>query len=347
MKKRKFYFKTIILLSFLFGVIFFILEVNYKNSNYNLGENNIVIYSSRGDNLLDATIPLFEEKYGVQVELVKGELGELLTKIRKEKDNPKADIIMGGTYSYMYSHRDLFEEYVSVNDKYILDNYRNTTGLTTSYILEGSCFIVNKSLAKDIRIKGYEDLLNTKLKGKIIMGNPLNSSLAFSNLSSALLAMGGYEDDLSWDYIKNLIKQIGEITSNSEKVYTNVASGSYIVGLTYESPCTDLLMDLADIEIIYPKEGTIYLPATMAIIEGCNNQVYAKHFVDFMTSKDMQNIYANILMKRSVYKDVIEGEYLTPIDEIYVLEEDSEYVKENTINILSRYSLIIDEIMGE
>ncbi len=310
-------------------------------------EKKIVIYTSRTDNLLDATIPLFEEKYGIQVELVKDELGELLSRIRSEAEEPVADIIMGGTYSYMYSNRDLFQEYVSVNDKYILENYRNTTGLTTSYLLEGSCLIVNKSLARDIPVEGYQDLLDERLRGKIITGNPINSSYAFSQLSNTLLAMGGYEEEEAWDYVTRLMEQVGEIASSSEKVYSSVASGNYIVGLTYESPCISLVGDSTDVEIVYPKEGTVYLPAMMAIVKGSSNQEYAKHFIDFVTSKDMQNIYSNILMKRSIYRDAIEGEYLLPIQNIKLLEEDREYVKENKIKILSRYSIIIEQIMGE
>jgi len=311
-----------------------------------LSEDKIVIYTSRTDNLLDATIPLFEEKYGIQVELVEDEIGQLLSRIR-EGDVEPADVIMGGTFSYMYSNRDLFYEYVSVNDKYILENYRNTTGLFTSYLLEGSCLLVNKSLAKGIKLEGYRDLLDERLKGRIITANPINSSSAFSHLCNILLAMGGYEDEGAWDYLMQLMRQVGEIASSSEKVYTSVASGIYTVGLTYESACIELVSDNADVEIVYPKEGTLYQPAIMAIAKNSRNKEYAKHFIDFVTSKDMQNIYSNLLMKRSIYKDVILGEYLTPIQNIRVLDEDMEYVKENKLNILSRYSLVIDEIMGE
>lgn len=311
-----------------------------------LSEDKIVIYTSRTDNLLDATIPLFEEKYGIQVELVEDEIGQLLSRIR-EGDVEPTDVIMGGTFSYMYSNRDLFYEYVSVNDKYILENYRNTTGLFTSYLLEGSCLLVNKSLAKGIKLEGYRDLLDERLKGRIITANPINSSSAFSHLCNILLAMGGYEDEGAWDYLMQLMRQVGEIASSSEKVYTSVASGIYTVGLTYESACIELVSDNADVEIVYPKEGTLYQPAIMAIAKNSRNKEYAKHFIDFVTSKDMQNIYSNLLMKRSIYKDVILGEYLTPIQNIRVLDEDMEYVKENKLNILSRYSLVIDEIMGE
>ncbi len=345
MKKVRFYLSVIII----FAILIFWggkeerQEVDQKRTL----KESLVIYTSRSDNLLNATIPLFEEKYGVEVELVKGELGELLSQIRDGEDSPTADIVMGGTYSHMYSNTDLFQEYVSVNDKYLIDNYKNTTGVTTNYILEGSCLIVNKSLVQGIDIDGYEDLLDYRLKGKIITANPIISSSAFSQLTNTLLAMGGYESEIAWDYVGKLMEQVGEITSSSEKVYTSVASGNYIVGLTYESPCVALVSDSTDVEIIYPKEGTVYLPAMVAISNKSNNPEYAKHFIDFITSKDMQNIYANILMKRSLYRDAIESEFLTPIKQIHVLEEDMEYVQSHKLEIISRYSVIVDKIMGE
>lgn len=344
--------KVCLRLSILVIFLIILIAVAYRISGRELKKGEIpketlVIYTSESDNLLDATIPLFEEKYGISVELVKGEMGELVSRLRIEGAEAGADIIMGGSYSYMYSNRDLFQEYVSVNDKYILENYRNSSGLFTSYLLEGSCFIVNKSLAGDIKLDGYSDLLNERLKGRIITANPINSSYAFSHLCNTLLAMGGYESRESWDYVAGLMAQVGEIASSSEKVYNSVAAGIYTVGLTYESPCIDLIRDNADVRIVYPKEGTVYQPLNMAIVKWSDNSEYAKHFIDFVTGKDMQNIYSSLLMKRSIYKDVLLGQYLMPISSISVLEEDMEYVKENKMQILSRYSVIIDELMGD
>lgn len=83
-----------------------------------LSEDKIVIYTSRTDNLLDATIPLFEEKYEIQVELVRDEIGRLLSRIR-EGDVAPADVIMGGTFSYMYSNRDLFLSIYAISKRFM------------------------------------------------------------------------------------------------------------------------------------------------------------------------------------------------------------------------------------
>ena len=90
---------------------------------------------------------------------------------------------------------------MSVNDKHLIPAYQNATGYTTSYILSGSCLVVNKSLTQGVEIKGYKDLLKPELDGKIIMANPINSSSALAQLTNILLAMGGYEDDGAWAYV--------------------------------------------------------------------------------------------------------------------------------------------------
>ena len=307
------------------------------------GGDVLTIYTSSSDELLNATIPLFEEKYKIQVVLVKGETVDLLEKIRTGSGDPPADVLLGGVYSELYSYADLFLDYVSVNDKHLIPAYQNATGYTTSYILSGSCLVVNKSLTQGVEIKGYKDLLKPELDGKIIMANPINSSSALAQLTNILLAMGGYEDDGAWAYVDELIGHTGEIASTSSKVYSSVASGKKAVGLSYEAP----MRSGADIEIVYPEEGCVYLPATAAIVRGGRQPEYARHFIDFITSKDMQNIYGNLLMNRSVRKDALSGAYLVPLDRIDMLEEDMDYVKKHKLDILSRYSNIVSEHTGD
>ena len=118
----------------------------------------LVVYSPNSEGLMDATIPLFEEKYGIEVEVIQAGTGELIKRLQSEKQDPYADVMFGGSFSQFFSNGELFEEYVSPNDENVIEAYRNTTGFTTSYVLDGSVLIVNKDLIGDIEINGYEDL---------------------------------------------------------------------------------------------------------------------------------------------------------------------------------------------
>ena len=143
------------------------------------GGGDLVIYSPNSEGLLNATIPLFEEKYGVNVELIQAGTGELVKRIQSEKNDPYADVLFGGSWSLMYSNEDLWEPYVSANDANVIDAYKNKCGFITGNVLDGSVLIVNTDLVGDIQIEGYEDLLNPALKGKIATADPANSSSAF------------------------------------------------------------------------------------------------------------------------------------------------------------------------
>lgn len=238
------------------------------------GGGDLVIYSPNSEGLLNATIPLFEEKYGVNVELIQAGTGELVKRIQSEKNDPYADVLFGGSWSQMYTNEDLWEPYVSANDANVIDAYKNKCGFITGNVLDGSVLIVNTDLIGDIKIEGYEDLLNPALKGKIATADPANSSSAFAHLTNMLLAMGGYEDDKAWQYVHDLFENVdGKICESSSGVYKGVADGEYVVGLSYEDPCAQLVLDGAPVKIVYMKEGTVFLPASATIIKGAKNML--------------------------------------------------------------------------
>lgn len=307
--------------------------------------DTLVIYSPNSEGLINATIPAFEEKYDVKVELIQAGTGELFTKLESEKNAPVADIIFGGAYSQYAQSTELFEEYVPEENDQLVDAYQNTTGFYTPYTIDGSVIVVNPDLIGDIDITGYEDLLNEELKGKIATADPANSSSAFAQLTNMLAAKGGYESDEAWNYVTDLFTLIdGKISSSSSNVYKTVADGEMAVGLTYEDPTVKLLNDGANVEIIYPEEGTVFLPASAAIIKGAENLENAKLFIDFVISKEVQDVLGTTTTNRPVRKDAETSENMKELTEIKTLEEDMDYVIENKEKIVTKYNDIFVDI---
>jgi iron(III) transport system substrate-binding protein len=152
--------------------------------------DKLVIYSPNSEGLINATIPAFEEKYGVKVELIQAGTGELFKKLESEASAPVADVIFGGTYTLYDANADLFEKYTSKENNQVIKEYQNKNGYSTPYTLDGSVIVVNPDLTKGMDIKGYKDLLNPELKGKIATADPANSSSAFSQLTNMLIDEG-------------------------------------------------------------------------------------------------------------------------------------------------------------
>lgn len=303
-----------------------------------LAEGKLVIYSPNSEGIINNVIPAFEEKYDVEVELISAGAGEVVKRLISEANNPYGDINFGGVnYAIYKENPDLFQEYVSPNDANLPEAFRNTTGFYTNYTINGSCLLVNKDKIGDIKIEGYADLLKPELKGNIATADCATSSSAFAQLTNILLAMGGYESDEAWTYVEELIKQWdGKILSGSSAVYKGVAEGEYLVGLTYEDPCATLISQGANVEIVYPVEGSVYLPSAAAIVKGAPNLENAKLFIDYLISEECQQAFGDNLTIRPILAHV-PSKTLGDIGEIYTINEDLEYVAENKADIVEKY----------
>lgn len=305
------------------------------------GGGDLVIYSPNSEGLLNATIPLFEEKYGVNVELIQAGTGELVKRIQSEKNDPYADVLFGGSWSLMYTNEDLWEPYVSVNDANVIDAYKNKCGFITGNVLDGSVLIVNTDLIGDIKIEGYADLLNPELKGKIASADPTASSSAMMHIETILTDFGGLtlENEEGWNVVSELIKNLdGKLASGSSSAWKSVADGEMTVVLTYEEAGIALARSGANIAIVYPEEGTVLTPSTVGLIKNCNHPENGKLFIDFVLSQEVQNILCNELDVRPVRDDVSYPDYFRPASDIKTVDLDQEYVNQHKTDIVDKFT---------
>ncbi|MFB1374469.1 extracellular solute-binding protein [Streptococcus pyogenes] len=299
----------------------------------------LVILSPNSQTILTSTIPAFEEKYGIKVRLIQGGTGQLIDQLRQKNKPLNADIFFGGNYTQFESHKDLFESYVSPQVSTVISDYQLPSHRATPYTINGSVLIVNNELARGLHITSYEDLLQPALKGKIAFADPNSSSSAFSQLTNILLAKGGYTSSEAWEYVKRLLLSMNSIrATSSSDVYESVAEGKMIVGLTYEDPCINLQKSGANVSIVYPKEGTVFVPSSVAIIKHAPNMTEAKQFINFILSSDVQNAFGQSTSNRPIRRDAQTSHEMKPLDEIITLKEDYRYVTRHKKKILNTYN---------
>ena len=303
----------------------------------------LVVYTARSEALNNAVIPEFEKDTGIKVEVVVAGTGELLKRAQSEKDNPLGDIFWVADQTMLSSSKDLFMEYVSPEDSNMLEAFRNNTGYFTPAFADPPVMIVNKDLKGDMKIDGFEDLLNPELKGKIAFGDPVNSSSAFQSLLAMLYGMGKDGDPLSdqaWDYVDQFIANLdGKMCNSSSQVYKGVAEGEYVVGLTWEDPAANYVKEGAAVEVVFPKEGAIFPGESVQILKGCKHPENAKKFVDYMLSEKIQNAVGSNLTVRPLRKDATLADYMTPQSEIKLFDNyDEGWVAEHKVEITNLFS---------
>ncbi len=310
----------------------------------------LVIYTSYSNDLQRILIDTFRDKYpNIDVQLVEGGAGELKARVKAEAANPQGDIITGITYSdYASEMKQYMQPYIAKNDAAMPADAQGATteGYLTYQVAQCVNLLVNKKLAADlgVEIKGYNDLLNPKLKGKIVAANPSNSSSAWDQLVTKLVVMGGLGSEESWAYVEKFAQQLdGKIAGSSSAPYKSVLNGEYVVGVTYEAPCIDYMKEgLGDVvELVYMEEGTTASFHGNGIINGAPNLENAKlfmdHLIDDATQRHMEkngtHRQANLNLPNTV-------DFRIPMDELTLAYRDEQYLADNRPEIVARWEAI-------
>lgn len=310
----------------------------------------LVIYTSYSNDLQIILIDSFREKYpNIDVQLVEGGAGELKSRVKAEAANPQGDIITGITYSDYGEMKPYLQPYIAKNNMALPADARGETtdGYLTYQVAQCVNLLVNKKLAKElgVEIKGYNDLLNPKLKGKIAAANPSNSSSAWDQLVTMLVVMGGLGSEESWDYVEKFTQNLdGKVSGSSSGPYKSVLNGEYVVGVTYEAPCIDYIKaGLGDqVELVYMSEGTTASFHGNGIIKDAKNLENAKLFMDHLIDDETQKHMERDGTHRQANLNLPNtADFRIPMDELDLKYRDESYLAEHRGEIIARWESIL------
>ena len=283
--------------------------------------DKLVVYSPHSEEEIAIEIPPFEEQTGITVEVVSGGAGELISRITAEKDNPQGDVLFGASMGTVLAAKDLWEEYVPEEDANVMEPYRSKENRISTYTLVPTVILVNPELCEGIEIKGFNDLLNPELKGKIAFADPAASSLSNVLVFNMLLAMGDGENyDAGWEWMEKFCANLdGKILDGSSKVPKGVAVGEYAVGLSHELYYASYRD--SGIEAVWPEEGSAVIAGPVQIVKGGPNLENAKKFMEYVLGKDFQTRYMEQHNARTVRSDVAAPEGVPAFDSLKLFEE--------------------------
>lgn len=301
----------------------------------------LVIYSPLTESMIDSMITKFEEETGIETECLAMGTGDALKRIETEADNPQADILWSGTIGTVKNKSEYFADYTCVNEDAFYDEYKNKEGNLTRFDTIPSVIMVNTDLIGDIKVEGYEDLLNPSLKGKIAFADPSASSSSFEHVVNILYAMGKGNPDDGWDYIEKFCEQLdGKLLGGSSAVYKGVADGEYTVGLTFEQGAAQYVGAGSPVKVVYMKEGVIFRGDGAYIVKGCKNERSAQKFLDWLTSKETQEFMNNTQYRRTIRKDVEAGDAMEAMANINVIHDDETNTAKHKAEWLDKFKEI-------
>ena len=291
----------------------------------------VVVYSGGGSKVNKALTKAFKKAYpNIGVEILNMGGGEALTRVRAEKDNPRADVLFS-TVEVLGAYPELFDSYKAVeHDIYpawAVGADNKHYGIELAMMI----FIVNTKLMPLAEApKSWKDLADAKFKGKIIMANPSLSGSAFSQLAQMIQLYG-------WDIASKVIEN-AVFVPKSRLAYSQVAKGEYPIGLTEESRVYAQMKKGFPVAPVYPAEGTAPRLSSVGIIKGGPNPENAKIFFNWRISKAANEIQVKVRGKRVVRSDVKARGALPPIADVKTFDYDASAASAKRAEILAGFN---------
>ncbi|AAU38190.1 MULTISPECIES: ABC transporter substrate-binding protein [Basfia] len=260
-------------------------------------KGRLVVYCSATNEMCEAVTKSFEKQYDVKTAFIRNGSGSTFAKIEAEKNNPQADVWYGGTFDpqAQAAEMGLLTPYRSKNIDDVMPRFQDPAKIKGNYasaIYMGILgFGVNTERLKKLGInevpKCWKDLADPRLKGEIQIADPQSSGTAYTAIATFVQLWG---EDQTFEFFKKLHPNISQYTKSGITPSNSTARGEATVGIGFLHDYAVQKAAGAPIEMIVPCEGTGYELGGLSIIKGARNMDNAKLFVDYVLSKEGQEV---------------------------------------------------------
>lgn len=310
-------------------------------------EGKVVVYGTMGSEVRNAIIEGFKKKYGsINLEVITGRGGEMAQKLFTERKAGlyMADLYSGGATTIILDLKPagLFDPIapflilpeVKNPDMWwqkklpFVDREENLI-LAFSATPSSGYFIRNTEFIKANELLSYYDLLNPKLKGKIVFDDPSVTGKGVRWFGVTLTY-----SPLKIDFMKDLAKQEPYITRDRRQLVEWIARGRYWIGIGGETAAIEEFLKagapLAKFKLKEDVEHASAGSATISVLNKAPRPNASKVFINWLLSKEGQTIYSRVSSDHSSRVD-------TPTDHLssdevrlpsvsYLLMENEEFL---------------------
>jgi iron(III) transport system substrate-binding protein len=248
----------------------------------------LVVYTSMKESLIGELRSAFLKKNpGLDMDYQSAGAGKLMAKIAAERESGKilADVLWTSEVPDFYQLRaqGVIEKYVSPEVKNAVNPLADFDGSFTPARLGTLGIGYNTRFIKEAP-KTWQDLLQPAYKGAFGIANPALSGTAYVSVAMLEKAFG-------WEFFQKLKANGAKMGKGSGQVVDDTASGDLVASLAVDYITNDKIEKGATLALAFPPE-LLVIPSPVTIFKGTPNLDAAKKFVDFLLSRDAQEIIA-------------------------------------------------------
>lgn len=299
------------------------------------------IYSILHEEETEALCNMFTKQTGIPVTFLRASTGELVNRAIAEKDAPQADILLGGATNYhiqadkagaLESYRSPLAEKVPEFAKSENNTYTGFCVLTLGIGVNTKRFTEKFPGTKIPQT--WEELANPLFKGEIVLTNPVASSTAYLFVQDQLQRLGW---DAGWDYLLSLAELVGQFPDSGSAPAKLIGSGEYALGVSYLHAIAKYKAEGFDLTLVAPPQSVGDVDC-VAILKNTKNLNAAKKFVDFILSKDAQELLSSYTFTVPVNPDAAAVKDAIPLSQIDLIKYDTDKAALQKDEVLKKWT---------
>src|SRR5262245_46586277 len=230
----------------------------------------------------------------VEIEWVRDSTGVITARFLAEKDNPKADMVMGLAASslLLFKKAGLLEAYQPKGAEALKPAFRSGDGSWTGQdaFLGVICYnTVEGQKAGATLPKSWKDLTDPKFKDKLVMPHPASSGTGYLTVAAWIQLMGEAE---AWKFMDALHQNMAVYTHSGSAPCVQAAKGERVAGISFDMRAAREKSQGAPIEIVSPAEGIGWDMEAFAIVKGTKKADAARKVADWAVTKAANELYS-------------------------------------------------------
>jgi iron(III) transport system substrate-binding protein len=301
-------------------------------------EGKLVWYTSTPIETGQKIVGLFEKEYGIKVEMFRSGGSAILRRFQQEMDAGRVAVDVLTTSdpaaAAAMTKKGMFVPFKPKNFDKVPDAAKDANGNFIAQRLNMmTIYLRSDKIAAADEPKTWDDLLDPKYKGKLVMPDPSFTSLMVSvvGMTSQLKGWGFYEKLRANDImIVQSNQQVSDMLKRGERLIAVGALDSYAA----EDRAAGHPM-----KTLYPTDGVFVIPSPTSVVKGSPNQNAAKLFAEFMIGDAVQKLFpdgggyaARIDMPAPKGSPDMKSIKINPVDYDYI-EKETSRIKKRFIEI--------------
>ncbi|AEC01540.1 ABC transporter substrate-binding protein [Parasphaerochaeta coccoides] len=256
------------------------------------GTKEIVVYASVDEANAVKILDAFTADTGIKTSFVQLSSGPALTRIQAEAGRPQADVWLGAPSDNHITAKEagLTIPYKGPAFEALGAEFKDADGYWRGFYMNPLCFGVNTNAlarAGASMPTSWADLLKPEYKGLIQAPTPQSAGTAKIMLYSLVEMMG---ENQAFAYMAALNKNIQTYTSSGTGPSKGVNVGDAAIGIQFSPAFFQMQANGQPIAIVFPSEGFGFEFPAASILKGAKNQAAAEKFMDWLVSKQGQDV---------------------------------------------------------